>query len=349
MRYLFYISENYSFKVLRPLQREIMNRGDQVRWFVEGQHVNLDYFKEDEERLASVADVVAFAPRAVFVPGNMVPSFIPGLKISVFHGFIGGKTRKKDGEIYHFIIRGCFDLYCTHGPSTTARFEELAQKYRYFKAVETGWCQMDNYLNEELSSQSKKNRSSRPTVLFSSTFSRRITKAPALLETVKKLSQNSKWRWQVTFHPKMDQSIVDAYKAIQHENLTFVETDDLTPFMLNADVMLGDYSSMMLDFILLNKPVVTFGNPDNPPYVLNVHRHEEIEDAVAQALTHPEKLMKEMDALAKSLHPYKDGKSSARVLDAVEEELKNLSIAKSKPLNIIRNLKLRKKLSYWRI
>ena len=264
MRYLFYITENYSFKILRPLQREILSRGDQVKWFVAGKSVTLNYFRKGEDRLSSVAEVVAFEPHAVFVPGNMVPGFIPGLKVSLRHGLISGKVRKRDNVNYQFIIRGCFDLYCAHGPLAGDHYKVLAHKYRYFKAVETGWCQMDNYFNPELYPDAVARKDSKPTVLFSSTFSPRYTQAPELLETIKKLSQNSRWRWQVTFHPKMDKAVVDAYKAIQHENLTFVETDDLIPYMKSADVMLGDYSSMMLDFILLNKPVVSFRNPDRP-------------------------------------------------------------------------------------
>lgn len=344
--YLFYISENYSFKILRPLQAEIIKRGDQVKWFVEGSNVNLGYFKDEEQRLISVAQVKAYNPVAVFLPGNLAPNFIPGIKISLFHGFIGGKQRQKDGENYFFIIRDCFDLYCTHGPSSTTHFKSLAKKHDYFEVVETGFCQMDPYFIENKITKAENN--DKPIILFSSTFSPRITQAPALLKTIETLSKDSKWQWWVTFHPKMAQDIVDDYKAIQHGNLKFIETDNLIPYMEQADVMLADFSSMITDFILLNKPVVTFRNPDSFAHLINVDDENLIEQAISTALEKPSELMAAIATFSKITHPYTDGKSSARVLDAVDKKLK-IPNKKRKPLNLLRNLKLRKKLDYWNI
>ncbi|MBL4908930.1 MAG: CDP-glycerol glycerophosphotransferase family protein [Alteromonadaceae bacterium] len=345
--YLFYISENYSFKILRPLQDEINKRGDQVKWFVEGDNVNQSYFKNNEEQIATVEEIKYYDPCAVFAPGNFVPSFIPGIKVHVFHGFVGGKRRKKDNTIYHFIMRGCFDLYCTHGLSSTKKFQELAEKHQYFDVVETGFCQMDPYFNSQNKSIIKKKE--KPTILFSSTFSPRMTQAPALLKTIEYLSKNTPWHWQVTFHPKMASNIVNSYKAIQHKNLTLIETDNLIPYMKNADLMLADYSSMITDFILLNKPVVTFKNPDNLSHLININNTDEIEKSITLGLTKPETLMIKIKTFNQLTHPYRDGKSSFRVLNAVEKKLESSRQLKKKPLNLLRNLKLRTKLSYWSI
>ncbi len=347
-RYLFYLSENYSFKILRPLQQEVLKRGDQVKWFVEGNSVNRNYFKANEQQLDNVKAIIDYDPEAVFLPGNIVPSFIPGFKVHVFHGFVGGKKRKKDNLIYHFIIRGCFDLYCTHGPSSTTQFKALAKKHRYFDVVETGFCQMDPYFSKQKSNEDEKTSvTKKPIILFSSTFSPRITQAPALLNTIARLSKNSPWHWQVTFHPKMAQNIIDDYKAIQHENLNFIETDNLIPYMEQADLMLADFSSMITDFVLLNKPVVTFKNPEGLSHLINVNEVDKIADAIALGLSKPADLMAKIQQFAEITHPYRDGKSSGRVLDAVEEKLNNPQQIKQKPLNLLRNLKLRKKLSYW--
>ncbi|WP_438865512.1 CDP-glycerol glycerophosphotransferase family protein [Neptunicella sp.] len=345
-KYLFYISQNYSFQILRPIQDEIIKRGDQVAWFIEGNDVNRDYFRENELLLGSIDEVVRFNPYAVFVPGNVVPAFIPGLKVSLHHGFMGFKTRAKDNVNYFFVIRDCFDLYCTYGPTTTEPYKVLAKQLGHFRVQETGFSKMDPYFNTSKSSNPDKQR---PIILFSSTFSPRMTQAPALIDTIKQLSLSREWEWKVTFHPKMDKSVVNAYKAIQHDNLTFIETDDLTPYMLEADLMLGDNSSMLIDFLLLDKPVVTFKNEHPMPHLLNVIEKEKLHETMQYALGKPEELMVKIRDYAQQTHPYTDGKSSVRVLDAVDAFYEDQTPLLPKPQNRIRNLKLRKKLGYWKL
>jgi hypothetical protein len=58
----------------------------------------------------------------------------------------------RNGTQYHFIIRGLFDLYCTHGPNTTGRFEELAGKSGHFRVSETGWSKLDPLFDGSYSS-----------------------------------------------------------------------------------------------------------------------------------------------------------------------------------------------------
>ena len=342
-KYLFYIKHNYSFEVLRPLQAEIIRQGGKVAWFVEGDEINLNYFNTNEKVIESVEEVFSYDPYATFVPGNMIPSFFAGFKVCVFYGFVGFKSRVKDNVNYHFIIRDCFDFYCTHGQSSTTTFKELESKYRHFKTIETGYCKMDPYFNN---TYPEKIKNSKPVILFSSTFSPRLTQAPRLLDTIAKLSQNKKWKWKVTFHPKMDINIVEAYKTIQHENLEFIETDKLAPHIIEADFMLGDNSSMITDFLLLEKPVVTFNNEASQEYLHNITQIEQVESAIEYALGYPDKLMSSVRKFIQNTHPYKDGKSSLRVLEALNSLASSFHESKSKPYNIIRNIKLRKNLNY---
>ncbi|WP_448211275.1 CDP-glycerol glycerophosphotransferase family protein [Colwellia sp. MEBiC06753] len=337
-RILLYIALDYSFTILRPIQQAAKARGDEVKWFVNGDQVNLDFFAADEQRLTTLDDVVAYKPDAVFVPGNMVPDFIPGIKVQVFHGF---NVQKREGG--HFKIRDCFDLYCTQGPNTTGPFSALAEKHQYFSVKETGWPAIDTLFAAPPAVNDK------PVVLLCSTFSKNLTCAPHLFEQVKKLSEQGNWRWLVQFHPKMDKQIVEQYKSIQHQYLQFIETDNVIPLLQQADVMVCDTSSVMAMFLLLSKPVVTFKTAKPQPYLLDFEQPELLEEHIELALSKPPELMAHIEQFKQETHPYTDGKSGQRVLAAVDELLSGVNVAKkAKPLNIWRKLKMRYKFNYWK-
>lgn len=347
-RYLLYISQNYSYAILRPIQDVILANGGEVRWFLEGDEVSATYLSTSEVQLNSIRDIKDWNPDVVFVPGNTVPNFIPGLKVGVFHGFNAGKINRR-GREDHFEIRGCFDLYCTQGPNTTKKFQELACQHGYFQVIETGWPAIDPLFTP--SKESEKLRfinDDKPTVLLCSTFSRSLSCAPIIFDKIKELSKKSEWNWLIQFHPKMDKNIVEQYKSIQSDSVKFIETDNVIPLLKKADVMLCDTSSVLLMFLLQNKPVVTFRNQQPKDCFINITHEDEIEVALITALSKPKSLMDSIQSYCNEFHPYRDGISSIRVLKSVNEIIdSNVKLRKKKPLNLIRQFKLRKTLGYW--
>jgi len=339
-RYLFFATQNYSFAILRPLQKVIQARGDEVAWFLSGKDINKDYLQSNETRLSSVSQVKNYSPCAVFAPGNVVPDFFPGIKVAVFHGFDARKWANED----HYNIRGFFDLYCTQGPDTTSNFQKLADEHGFFRVAETGWPKLDPMFTDGI----KTTTNDKPVILYTSTFSKQLTSTPLLLDTIKTASKSGDYQWRITFHPKMDKSIVNAYKGIQHEYLSFIETDDVIPLLLEADVMLCDTSSILQEFLVLNKPVVTFNNRQPDDCMIDIKTPEELLPAIKKALLKPEELIKKIQHYSEALHPYQDGKSSERVLDAVDWYIKEgYKGLKKKPLNLVRKLKIRKNLGYY--
>ncbi|MCC2617512.1 CDP-glycerol glycerophosphotransferase family protein [Aestuariibacter halophilus] len=337
--YLFYIGQNYSFEILRPLQAEAQQRGDKVAWFVEGSDVNLDYFEPHEQRLTSVGAIRAFKPDAVFVPGNLVPRFIPGLKVQVFHGF----EWKKKG---HFRMRSMFDLYCTQGPLFTQRFIQMRDADRHFNVVETGWPKVDVLFDAEPYTWSSRN--DKPVILFAPTFSPALTSAPALYDEIARLIETKDWQWLIKFHPKMDTAWIERYRELTCDTCHIVDTPSLAPVLKAADLMVSDTSSIITEFALLGRPVVTFKNRDPEPHLIDIHSADALEDAIANHLHPSEKHLAAIRDNVAQLHPYQDGQSSARMLNAVEYMLSNgREGLKPMPRNVIRNFKLRKKLGYW--
>ena len=300
-KYLFYVSQLYAFAIVRPLQVAILSRGDDVAWFFDKPEKLLPYLRANEKCLKTAAEVIAYEPCAVFVPGNVVPDFFPGIKVELFHGF---NSRKRSNERGHFRIRNFFDLYCTQGPDTTLPFQALARAHGFFEVAETGWPKMDPLfekpaiekaefgepvleepvLGEQLPMQPQEKRH---VVLLTSTFTTRLSGAPDLFEVVRQIAASGRWEWLVNFHPKMDPEVVQKYKALQSENLVYVETDDAIPLLKAADIMVSDTSSIISEFLLQHKPVVTYKNQAPGPHLVNINESDKLEESIEYALTHP--------------------------------------------------------------
>lgn len=343
-RYLFYVEQNYCYGILRPIQRVLKQRGDEVAWLAVGSEFDCSGFKNDEQVFNHVREAIEWNPCAVIVPGNFVPDFIPGIKVMVTHGLISEKRRKKDGVIYSFIERGLFDLYITHGPNTNTRWQKMATELGYFEVAECGWSKLDPLFDGTL----KKTVSEVPVVYFASTFSPRLSAAPILVDTIRDLSQQHNWKWLINFHPKMPQEVTDLYRKIQSDKLQVVEGHDTLPLLLNGDVMLCDTSSIISEFSLLQKPVVTFRNNDPKPYMINVKKPQQIGPALSRAFKRPAELMKLIATNARETHPWNDGHCSERIIDATDLLVDSgIGHLKPKPRNRIRHWKMRKELNYF--
>ena len=344
-RYLFYAEQNYCYGILRPVQNVLCARGDEVAWLPVGRDFDHSGFRADERVFATAREAIDWRPCAVLAPGNFVPSFIPGIKVMVTHGLISEKRRKKDGVIYSFIERGLFDLYITHGPNTTQRWLEMKQAAGYFEVAECGWSKLDPLFDGSL----KRTASSRPVIYFASTFSPRLTAAPALVETVRSLVKQKDWQWLVHFHPKMPARIIARYRAIESEKLHVIEGHDTLPLLMDADVLLCDTSSIISEFAVLRKPVVTFRNLAPKPYMIDVASPAGIGPALELAMSKPAGIMHAIDQHALATHPWNDGRSSQRIVAATDRLVdQGLDHLKPKPRNLIRHLKMRKDLDYYR-
>ncbi len=344
--YLFYVSQLYSLSIMRPLQLAIRQRGDDCAWFFDRPEMGGNHLNQDEKQLKTVAEVKAYNPLAVFVPGNVVPDFFPGIKVQIFHGLATDDTGKRG----HYRIRGFFDLYCTRGPEETATFTRLAERYGHFHVAETGWPKLDPLFAEGQSASFREQLGTKkPVVLFASTFSPSLTAAPELFEVIRDLSAKADWHWLVTLHPKMDKDLVDRYRSLSGPHLSFFEShEDVLPLLKTAEAMLCDTSSIALEFQMLGKPLVTYRTRVPGPHLLNVIDPFEVEDALKKALSRPRDLMEQTETFAQKLHPRRDGASSQRVLEAVDRIVAEHVIGtKNKPLNLLRRFKIRKKLGYY--
>jgi len=341
-KYLLFLNVSYSFSILRPLQDAIRNRGGTAAWFLHD--LDSSHLEPEELLLHSVDEVKKFNPRAVFVPGNWVPDFFPGAKVQIFHGF--GIEKKG-----HFDIRGFFDLYCTHGPMTTRPFEKLALDHGYFKVSETGWPKVDPLFKHRPAEERKKPHGGEaPVILYAPTFSPSLTSAPDLEQTIRDMSRQGSYFWLVKFHPLMDKGIVDTYRSMQGKNLKVVEDADIIPYLHAADIMVTDTSSVVAEFLLLDKPVITYKTRIPGPHVINILQPRNLKSTIESIIKDPGPYRQAAREFIKQMHPYTDGLSSDRVLDATEYFISDVrGKLKPKPMNLWRKMQVRKRLGYYRV
>ncbi len=340
-KFLIYISYSYAIPIGNPLEEEIVMQGFTVKWFCDLENNSKVYLLKNNT-LTSIKDVLSYQPHIILSITDKVPDFINALKVQVFHGFNAEKRSfKKD----HFRIRGFFDLYCTQGPSTTSIFNLQKERYKTFEVIETGWSKMDPLFPIQ-----KKVVENPPVVFIASTFTPRLSLAfnDDVYEKIKQLSREGKYRFIMVLHPKISKEIIEKWQQLNGDFFTFYKTTDLIPLFIKSDLMFSDTTSAIQEFMLQEKPIVTFNHHIPKPHLLNITETNEIDDGLQRGLSFPKQIMEAMKNYNLELHPYFDGKSSKRIVDATISFLhKDKSYLKRKPINLMRKYKLRKHLHYF--
>ncbi|MCL4791584.1 MAG: CDP-glycerol glycerophosphotransferase family protein, partial [Gammaproteobacteria bacterium] len=140
---------------------------------------------------------------------------------------------------------------------------------------------------------------------------------------------------------------VERYRALAGSNLQFHGTDKVIELLHRADLMVSDNSSILQEFLLLGKPVVSYRNRNPGAFLIDIQAPEQLREAIARALAPDAELQRAIAAYAPAVTPWRDGRSAGRIMDAVEDMLAG-SWQDKKPLNLLRNLKMRRQLNYYR-
>ena len=332
-RYLFFAELAYAYSIIRPLQRAIVERGDEAAWLL--LPTCPDRLCDGEQRVRSLREAADYAPTAIFAPGNFIYYFLPGIKVKIFHGY---PINKRNYEVdNHFRLRGWFDMLCTQGDSSYIPFQRLSEERPYFKVYKTGWAKMDDFfpLVEETAPVEV------PTILYATTFTQRLTSAYLMPDIIDEIASKRPWRWQPTLHPKLtDPQLIARFHALaeKHANVTFkpsVSVDD----MRGTQAMLCDSSSIILEYMMLRKPVVTFRNSQPGEHLINVTSAAEVMPAIERALTRPTDLMRHIDEFTAHHETFRDGHNCERILDAVDDFITHYQgHLAPKPLNLSRKI-----------
>ena len=343
-KFLIYISYSYALPIGIPLEKEILHRGFDVKWFSDHAEGKIA-LKSKNNVLSEISEILKYEPHIILTATDSVPDFINALKVQVFHGFNAQKRPSKKNTFSHFRIRGFFDLYCTQGQSTTDGFNFQAKDHPHFEVIQTGWSKVDPLFPLQVRTENKV-----PVIFIASTFTERLSLAynTDVLEKIKKLSKTGNYKFMMVLHPKIPINIVEQWRSLDNENFSYHDTTDLIPLFRKADIMFADTTSAIQEFLLQEKPVVTFRHTFDHRYLINITEADQIESALKQALSYPDDLLQNIKQFINELHPYNDGQSSKRIIDASISFLhKDKGHLKSKPLNLIRKYKMRIRLNYF--
>lgn len=329
----------YAFSILKPLEDELERRGFRYIWYVPEEIRAL--FPYDTPKTSDIKELEAFESDMIFVPGNDVPWYLRGVKVQIFHGLAGEKKG-------HFRIRDYFDLYLTQGPYFTEKFEALAGKHKNFEVVETGWCKLDELYHHDEKIQERKNvllsRSrAEKIILYAPTFSPSLSSAGALYDQIIALSQKDDYVVVVKFHDKMDRDIRKRYETAQSKKLLILEESSINDALRFSDLMISDTSSVVYEFLLLDKPVITFKSHSENILWENIAESEVLGEKVDAIFSGRDAFREKRAQIIKLYHPYQDGKSAQRMVDAVLRYIEKYSVPEKRVLPLMRKLKMIKK------
>ncbi|GHE39755.1 CDP-glycerol glycerophosphotransferase [Vulcaniibacterium thermophilum] len=346
--FLLFATERYGLPILQPLAEALQAAGHRPHALLVRGAAGA---RLSGVPALDVRQAVALRPRAVFSAANDVPTFVRGAKVQLFHGF---NVEKRGDARGHFRIRGVFDLYCTQGPATTAPFRELARRHGHFAVVETGWPKLDPLFQADspVQREAQALRASahgRPVVLFASTFTERLSAAPHLHDAIAAEIARGERYWLLTLHPKCVPALFERYRALAGPNAAFVETEQLIVAQRAADVLVADTTSVVSEFVVQRKPVVTFRNRAPKPHMLDFDDPARLPEMLARAFAPDRSLREAIAAYADAIHPWRDGRSSERVIAATEALLRGeLGRLRRKPMTAWwRALQIRRELGYW--
>lgn len=341
MRVVLFCANPYAFGIMKPLHEALVRLQHTVLWYIPEKIASQFPFTGTFTITGSMKDVYAFKSDAIFVPGNEVPHYLRGVKVQIFHGLAG----EKQG---HFRIRNYFDLYLTQGPYFTERFEQLAKKHRDFTVTETGWSKLDPlYQNHDIHQQERdrilRESGKKKLILYAPTFSPSLTSAITAQKEIFKLAWQEDVYVMIKFHDLMDSQVVNAYKtAAEHApNVSIVEDRNILKYLIMADMMISDTSSVVYEFILLNKPVITIRSTAETINWRDLSSASNLVDAVNHELTHDDFKNSRLNTI-RTYHPYTDGKSSERMIEATQQYLEKFGVPEKRKLNLYRRYKINK-------
>ena len=334
MKFLFYISKRYSIPIIIPIVKYLEKTDHSFALFT-SQKVRKELPTDlvQDKLLKNIAEAIQFSADIIIVPGNFVDYRIPGIKVQIFHGLGVEKPS-------HYKIRHFFDVYCTSGPFVTKRFLKLQEKHKYFLVKEIGWSKVDHILNYPVNGLRDKFDipKNKKVILFAPTHSKKMQSAESLLPMIPDVILEDEI-WFLKFHELMNQKIIE--KITNSQQIIIIKDYDITPYLYLADVLITDTSSVAYEFMLLDKPVITYQTQSRENKGINITQPSQLREAIDRSLKKPQEFHQNRTQHIEDINPRIDGNICDDLIKTLEKVIINDELQnKNKPLNLFRKLQV---------
>ncbi len=347
IRVLFYFFKNVHIPVLLPVFHEMQRQGGfeiafavheynrQVRAGMETH----DFKILQQQGVPILDDPQKWNADVTLMADNVAALlFGCGKIVNIGHGLLSKGQYFTDSDVIH--RENLEDLLCVPGPYHKQRLTESNRVF--IPVVDTGFPKLDRMFDANGPSRDELLRSlnldpSKRTVLFAPTFNMSLSSIPILWMRVAELADDDTYLL-IKLHSSSLPEFKSAYHELAeaHENVIYVDDPDITNLLRLADVMLSDVSSVFMEFMALDKPVVLFDNPNQSTYRhydprdieyawrdvgVRASTLDEVKDGIRRGFENPGEFSERRRAYAEQLLSDCQGGAAGNVVQAVRDLL----------------------------
>jgi choline kinase len=282
-----------------------------------------------------IGDIAAYAPDVTICADACTHLKWCGKLVFVGHGMISKGGFYTESPMVRRENRA--DLICV--PGTLHR--EILQRNVFTPIAVTGFVKADTLYGSNAARIRDDFRcrhdlpAGKRVILFAPTFNEELSAIPCVGERIGELC-DERTILLIKLHTMTDVSWVSRYRelAARNRNIRFIDDIDASPALLATDLLVSDVSSVVLEFMFLDKPVIVVNNPrlqEYPYYLpddieykvraacLQVADMEGLKAAVARSWADPGELSALRMGYATSYSYGRDGGSVRRIVQAVRQ------------------------------
>jgi len=253
------------------------------------------------------------------------------VKIGFEHGAYNFK-RHSNAKYYNlfdlFFMTSSHDIERVRKNGVTT---ELAVAYPKIDAIHNGTITATHLQNLKQKMGNRYNNNKK-TLLFSSTWDG--SGMSAIDKWYDKISQlKNKYNLLVTLHDWMSQKYVSSLKT--NKDVYFIEEKIFFDYIQLSDICVCDTSSVIAEFCLLDKPIITFTVPSTSRSMPDVEKliksistqietFEELDHAINTLSNHPDMYRDARKDAVKIMFDTPDGKSGQRAAEKILYKVKTL-------------------------